>query len=43
MNIATIEELGDLVVFLTRNAAASITGVALPEDRGWTTHSGARP
>jgi 3-hydroxybutyrate dehydrogenase len=35
---ATIEELGALVVFLTSDAAASITGVALPVDGGWTAH-----
>jgi 3-hydroxybutyrate dehydrogenase len=35
---ATVEELGALVVFLTSAAAASITGVALPVDGGWTAH-----
>jgi 3-hydroxybutyrate dehydrogenase len=35
---ATVEELGALVVFLTSNAAASITGTALPVDGGWTAH-----
>lgn len=35
---ATVEELGALAVFLTSDAAASITGVALPVDGGWTAH-----
>jgi 3-hydroxybutyrate dehydrogenase len=35
---ATVEELGELVVFLAGDAAASITGVALPVDGGWTAH-----
>ena len=35
---ATVEELGALVVFLASEAAASITGVALPVDGGWTAH-----
>jgi 3-hydroxybutyrate dehydrogenase len=35
---ATVEELGALVVFLASAAAASITGVALPVDGGWTAH-----
>jgi 3-hydroxybutyrate dehydrogenase len=35
---ATVEELGMLAVFLTSDAAASITGVALPMDGGWTAH-----
>jgi 3-hydroxybutyrate dehydrogenase len=35
---ATVEELGALAVFLTSAAAASITGVALPVDGGWTAH-----
>jgi 3-hydroxybutyrate dehydrogenase len=30
------EELGALVVFLASDAAASITGTALPVDGGWT-------
>ncbi len=37
-HFATVEELGALVVFLTSDAAASITGVALPVDGGWTAH-----
>jgi 3-hydroxybutyrate dehydrogenase len=35
---ATVEELGSLSVFLASDAAASITGVALPVDGGWTAH-----
>jgi 3-hydroxybutyrate dehydrogenase len=35
---ATVEELGALTVFLATDAAASITGVALPVDGGWTAH-----
>jgi 3-hydroxybutyrate dehydrogenase len=35
---ATVEELGALAVFLASAAAASITGVALPVDGGWTAH-----
>ena len=35
---ATIEELGALAVFLASEAAASITGIALPVDGGWTAH-----
>jgi 3-hydroxybutyrate dehydrogenase len=35
---ATVDELGALVVFLAGDAAASITGVALPVDGGWTAH-----
>jgi hypothetical protein len=35
---ATVEELGALSVFLASDAAASITGVALPVDGGWTAH-----
>jgi 3-hydroxybutyrate dehydrogenase len=35
---ATVEELGALSVFLAGDAAASITGVALPVDGGWTAH-----
>ena len=34
----TVEQLADLVVFLCGDAAASITGAALPVDGGWTTH-----
>jgi 3-hydroxybutyrate dehydrogenase len=34
----TIDELGELALFLTSNAAASITGAALPVDGGWTAH-----
>jgi 3-hydroxybutyrate dehydrogenase len=35
---ATVEELGALSAFLASDAAASITGVALPVDGGWTAH-----
>jgi 3-hydroxybutyrate dehydrogenase len=35
---ATVEELGALAVFLAGDAAASITGAALPVDGGWTAH-----
>jgi 3-hydroxybutyrate dehydrogenase len=35
---ATVEELGALTLFLASEAAASITGVALPMDGGWTAH-----
>jgi 3-hydroxybutyrate dehydrogenase len=35
---ATVEELGALTVFLAGDAAASITGIALPVDGGWTAH-----
>jgi 3-hydroxybutyrate dehydrogenase len=35
---ATVEEIGALTVFLASEVAASITGVALPVDGGWTAH-----
>jgi 3-hydroxybutyrate dehydrogenase len=35
---ATTDELGAIAVFLAGDAAASITGVALPVDGGWTAH-----
>jgi 3-hydroxybutyrate dehydrogenase len=35
---ASVEELGALAVFLASEAGASITGVALPVDGGWTAH-----
>jgi 3-hydroxybutyrate dehydrogenase len=35
---ATTEELGGIAVFLATDAAASITGAALPVDGGWTAH-----
>jgi 3-hydroxybutyrate dehydrogenase len=35
---ATVEELGALTVFLASDAAASVTGAALPVDGGWTAH-----
>ena len=34
----TIEQLGGLAVFLCSDAAAQITGAALPVDGGWTAH-----
>jgi 3-hydroxybutyrate dehydrogenase len=35
---ATVEEIGALTAFLCGDAAASITGAALPVDGGWTAH-----
>jgi 3-hydroxybutyrate dehydrogenase len=35
---ATIEEMGAITLFLASEAAASITGIALPADGGWTAH-----
>jgi 3-hydroxybutyrate dehydrogenase len=35
---ATVEELESLAVFLASDAAASITGSAIPVDGGWTAH-----
>jgi 3-hydroxybutyrate dehydrogenase len=35
---AGVDELGALTVFLASGAAASITGIALPVDGGWTAH-----
>jgi 3-hydroxybutyrate dehydrogenase len=35
---ATVEELGALTAFLASDAAASITGTALPVDGGWTAY-----
>jgi 3-hydroxybutyrate dehydrogenase len=35
---ATVEEMGALALFLCTDAAASITGAALPVYGGWTAH-----
>jgi 3-hydroxybutyrate dehydrogenase len=35
---ATVEEIGALTAFLAGEAAASITGAAIPVDGGWTAH-----
>jgi len=35
---ASVDELGALTVFLCSDAAAGITGTALPVDGGWTAH-----
>jgi 3-hydroxybutyrate dehydrogenase len=35
---ATTDELGAIAVFLTTDAAVSITGTAIPVDGGWTAH-----
>jgi 3-hydroxybutyrate dehydrogenase len=35
---ATVEEMGAIAVFLAGEGAASITGIALPADGGWTAH-----
>ena len=35
---ATVEEMGAIALFLASAGAASITGVALPADGGWTAH-----
>jgi 3-hydroxybutyrate dehydrogenase len=34
----TTDELGGIAVFLCTEAAASITGAAIPVDGGWTAH-----
>jgi 3-hydroxybutyrate dehydrogenase len=35
---ATVEEIGALALFLASDASASITGITLPVDGGWTAH-----
>jgi 3-hydroxybutyrate dehydrogenase len=35
---ASVDELGALAVFLASDAAASVTGISLPVDGGWTAH-----
>jgi 3-hydroxybutyrate dehydrogenase len=35
---ATVEQIGELAVFLCGEAGASITGTSLPVDGGWTAH-----
>jgi 3-hydroxybutyrate dehydrogenase len=35
---AQVEEIGSVAVFLASDAAASITGIAMPVDGGWTAH-----
>ena len=35
---ATVEQIGDLAVFLCGEGGAAITGAALPVDGGWTAH-----
>jgi 3-hydroxybutyrate dehydrogenase len=35
---ATVEEMGAIALFLASEAAASITGIALAADGGWTAH-----
>ena len=35
---ATVDEIGTLCAFLASDAAASITGAAIPVDGGWTAH-----
>jgi 3-hydroxybutyrate dehydrogenase len=36
LRFATVDDMGDLAVFLSSDAGRSITGVALPVDGGWT-------
>ncbi|HYZ64682.1 MAG TPA: SDR family oxidoreductase, partial [Acetobacteraceae bacterium] len=35
---ASVDEIGAMTAFLATDAAASITGAAIPIDGGWTAH-----
>lgn len=36
LKFTSSEQIGQLVIFLCRDAAATLTGAALPIDGGWT-------